>query len=117
MYSLKDELKEALENCSGKVIEGEHDTIAAMVHAFNGLYKGIVVSFVKTPANANIVVKDAQGKTVAPEANGTYRLAEGVYSYSATADGYTPVEDQELILTATDVAAGTKTVTVTLVAA
>jgi len=113
MYSFKDELREALENCVGKVIGDSSDTIAEMLHAFNATYKNVIVTFSKTPAGATIVVKDGTTPVLA-EQDGTYILHEKAYTYDATATGYISKLAQALVVNQVDVTAGTKTVTVEL---
>jgi hypothetical protein len=69
-----------------------------------------VVTFSLTPADATVVVK--QGDTVIePQENGTYLLIAGTYTYSVTKEDYTPLEDQELVISSSDVTTGSKTVT------
>lgn len=78
------------------------------------LTKYAVVTFTKVPTSATIVLKSG-ANTVAPEANGTYNLAAGSYTYTASADGYVTKTDEALTVAAGDVTAGTKAVNVTLV--
>jgi len=78
------------------------------------LTKYCVVTFDTTPAGASITVYDSTSKKVDAEADGTYKLAEGSYTYNATADGYIGKTAQSLSITSSEVATGTKTVTVTL---
>ena len=46
------------------------------------------VTFTTTPENAAVVVKDAQGKEVAPAEGKTYTLEAGSYNYTVSAEGY-----------------------------
>lgn len=113
VYSFKDEFGMALQNLSGKSIDGaEHETIGKMLHAFNALYT-CIVTFSKTPADAVVVLR--KGMTViAPEEDGTYALKEGTYSYTASADGYFPKAATALTITNADETTGTKEVELTL---
>ena len=72
------------------------------------------VTFSTTPEAATIVVKDSQSQTVVPTSAKVYSLAAGSYTYTATADGYTTIENASLTVSASDVTTGTKTVTVTM---
>lgn len=72
-----------------------------------------VVTFTLTPEAAELVVKNGTTVLVA-EADGKYLLPAGTYSYSASADTYTAVEDVELVINAQDETTGTKTVAITL---
>lgn len=52
------------------------------------------ITFNVNAPNADIVVKDhVTGKVILPEADGTYKLCDGLYDYSVTADGYTDVNE------------------------
>lgn len=51
------------------------------------------VTFAKTPADATIVVKDAQGTVINAEDDGSYLLAAGNYTYTASAPEYITQED------------------------
>ncbi|MGR6836663.1 RCC1 domain-containing protein [Syntrophomonas erecta] len=46
------------------------------------------VTFAVTPEDATVVVKDSEGIEVAAEADGTYKLEAGEYSYTVSAEGY-----------------------------
>lgn len=72
------------------------------------------VTFSTTPAEATIVVKDSQSQTVVPTSAKVYSLVAGSYTYTATADGYTTIENASLTVSASDVTTGTKTVNVTM---
>jgi len=74
------------------------------------------VTFTLSPETATLVVKDSESHTVSP-VGGKYYLAAGSYTYTASAEGYTPKENQSLTISAGDVTTGTKTVSVTLVEA
>lgn len=75
--------------------------------------KTCVVTFTKTPADLTLVVK--QGATViVAEANGTYLLPAGAYTYTASKEGYTSAVDTALTISAGDETTGTKTVVVTI---
>lgn len=64
-------------------------------------------------AGAKIVVVDhVTGTQIAPEADGTYKLCDGLYDYTVTADGYTTVTKQLELSPATE----SKTVTVVMTA-
>ncbi len=63
------------------------------VYNDEGQETNYTVTFDKTPANAQVVVKNAQGDVVDPQADGSYLLAAGNYTYSAAAEGYTAVKD------------------------
>jgi len=47
------------------------------------------VTFSVTPTGASILVQDANENEVSAEADGTYELVNGTYTYSVTEDGYT----------------------------
>lgn len=72
------------------------------------------VTFSTTPEAATIVVKDSQSQTVVPTSAKVYSLAAGNYTYTATADGYTTIENASLTVSSSDVTTGTKTVNVTM---
>ena len=72
-----------------------------------------IVTFAVTPTGTTIVVKKAE-VTIAAEANGTYLLPLGAYTYSITKEGYTPITDKALTIAAGDETTGTKTVTETI---
>lgn len=72
------------------------------------------VTFSTTPAAATIVVKDSESQTVTPTSAKVYSLEAGSYTYTATADGYTTIENASLTVSSSDVTTGTKTVTVTM---
>lgn len=74
-----------------------------------------IVTFTKTPEDLTLIVKKGT-TTLVPEENGTYMMPAGTYSYSATAEGYVPIEDTELVISTGDQTTGTKTVTITLTA-
>ena len=77
------------------------------------LVKYCVVTFNKTPAGLTLVVKQG-ATTIDAEGDGTYKLAAGAYTWTASADDYTTKEDEALTISAGDVTTGTKAVTVTL---
>lgn len=104
--------KETLQNLSGKTINSNSTELAEILTAFNDMYL-CKVTFSATPSNATIVVKKGT-TTISKHTDGTYHLKEGSYTYTASAEGYTTKENQELTITNSDEAAGTKTVTVTL---
>lgn len=78
------------------------------------LTKYCVVTFDTTPAGASITVYDSTPEEVDAEADGTYKLAEGSYTYDASADGYTAKIGEALVVSSGDVTTGTKTEAVTL---
>ena len=112
-YSFKNELAQALQNVTGKDIDGtNYDTIGEMLHGFNAKYT-CIVTFATTPEDATVVVK--QGETIiAPETDGTFALKEGSYTYTISADGYFSLADQALTITNAEETTGTKTVTKSL---
>lgn len=71
-----------------------------------------IVTFATTPDDATVVVTDSEAAVVAAEVDGTYNLIAGTYSYTVSKEGYTPLENAELIISAGDVTTGSKTVTV-----
>lgn len=112
-----DVVKEALENLSGKKLPDKGYTELADVYSdFNDLYT-CKVTFSVTPAGAVVTVKNSKGEEVGAHDDGKYYLKEGTYKYNVSADGYVSKEEQTLVITNTDETVGTKTVTVTLVAA
>jgi len=50
------------------------------------------VTFEVTPEGATVVVKDSENNEVTAEADGTYKLVAGEYSYTVSADGYVTKE-------------------------
>jgi len=80
------------------------------------LVKYCVVTFITTPPATTLVVLDGEDNVIAPTTTGgkVYNLAQGTYSYTASADGYVTKEDEELVISSGDVTTGTKAVTVTL---
>lgn len=78
------------------------------------LTKYCVVTFNTTPAGASITVYDSTSEEVDAEADGTYKLAEGSYTYDASADGHTAKTGEALAIASGDVTTGAKAVTVTL---
>ena len=111
-----DALQHALENISGKTFPADsYGNIVDMLNALNRQYV-CVVTFTKTPAEMDFLIKDANGKIVAPNDDSTYSLKAGTYKYTATADGYTSATDVSTTISASDVTTGTKTVVVTLTA-
>ncbi|MGR6836659.1 hemoblobin-interacting domain-containing protein [Syntrophomonas erecta] len=46
------------------------------------------VTFAVTPEDATVVVKDSEGIEVTAEADGTYKLEAGEYSYTVSSEGY-----------------------------
>lgn len=109
---LKDELKEALENITGKSIS-DASTTAGMLQNFNALYR-CKTTFSVTPNTATVVVEDANGNVVTINGDGTYHLDVGSYTYCVSATGYTSITDKALTISQSDVTTGTKTVTETL---
>ena len=83
-----------IDAASEEVIAGLTDSVEITVKpAEPQLY---TVTFVVTDgknviADAVIQVKDSAGAVVAPEADGTYRLAAGDYSYTVTKEGFKDV--------------------------
>lgn len=73
-----------------------------------------VTGFTGAPDGATIVVKDSDNKVVKPQADGTYKLAAASYTYTATCTGYDTLTDQALTVSAADVTAKSKSVTVTM---
>lgn len=118
---IKDELKKALQNISGKTLAGSQATTAEMLHAFNELYICKVKFDVIDGDAASIedaVITVKSGDTViAQEDDGKYYLPAGSYTYDCTAEGYTAITGTELKIAAADVTRGTKSVTVTMTAA
>lgn len=105
--------KDVLQNLSGKTVQGNFQELPELLSAFNDLYL-CKVTFSTTPANATVTVKDSKGASVAKQSDGKFHLKEGSYTYSASAEGYTPVENQSLTISNSDEQTGSKTVTVTL---
>lgn len=112
MDRITDAMKETLQNLSGKTITGDFTRLVDVLDAFNAKYL-CEVTFSKTPSDATIVVKKGTA-TIAADSNGKYHLKEGTYTYTASAEGYTTKADQTLVITNSDEATGSKTVTVVL---
>lgn len=111
--NIADELKELLQNVTGKNIDSSPRSIAGVLHAYNAKYL-CAVTFSKTPSTATIVVK--KGSTVIdPAEGGVYYLEEGSYTYTASAEGYVTKANQSFSITSSDKTTGSKTITVTLV--
>lgn len=68
-----------------------------------------VTRFTGSP-DATIVVYDSDNKVVKPQADGTYKLAAGDYTYTITRTGYDTQTDYSITVSAADVSTGTKTV-------
>ena len=61
-----------------------------------------VVTFATTPADATVVVKSGETVVTANQ-DGTYNLIAGTYSYTVSKEDYTPLTDEELIISAGDI--------------
>ena len=114
-------VKEALENLSGKKLPDKGYTELADVYSdFNYLYTCKVgFNIIKgTPSDApvKIDVRDSKGGKMHADENGKYHLKAGTYKYNIVAVGFVPQTNQPLVISDSDVTAGTKTVDVTLVA-
>lgn len=105
--------KDVLQNLSGKTVEGNFQELAELLTAFNDLYL-CKVTFSTTPGGAVVTVKDSAGKSVGKNADGTFHLKEGSYTYTVSADHYTTKANQSLTITNSDEQTGTKTVNVSL---
>ena len=110
--NIADELKELLQNVTGKEIDSSPRNIAGVLNAYNALYV-CKVTFNITPSGATLVVKKGS-KVIDKNSDGTYHLKEGSYTYSVSADGYSSKNNQSLTITNSDETTGTKTVNVTL---
>lgn len=53
-----------------------------------GLIKILYLTFVITPSNATLVLKNSGGTTLSPESGRRFKLQAGTYSYTLTASGY-----------------------------
>lgn len=115
-------LKNVLEKITGKTLEGEYVTMVDMLTAFTGLFKckvtfDIVDSSTAYPLeDAVLIVKDTNGNTLTPGADGKYNLEEGLYTYDCTCEGYTDKEGVSVSITSSDIENETKSVTVAMVA-
>jgi hypothetical protein len=70
-----------------------------------------VTRFTGLQPNGTLVVYDSDNKVVKPQADGTYKLAAGDYTYDLTCPGYyDPQTDVPITVSATDISTGTKTV-------
>lgn len=117
---IDEELKTALENISGKKINGTFQTTAEMLHAFNDLYTckvtfDVVDSKAAPVTGATITVKSGD-TVITPGADGKYTLEAGSYTYDCVADGYTDITGTSFTIAATDITRGTKSITVTMTA-
>lgn len=54
------------------------------------------VTFELIPETAIVIVRDSNGEVIDPSETNTYQLEAGTYSYTVMAEGYTPLENQEL---------------------
>lgn len=61
-----------------------------------------IVTFDVTPEDATVVVKDSKSVEMTAEADGTYKLEAGEYSYTVTKEGYKTAE-KTIIVEATDI--------------
>jgi hypothetical protein len=114
MAKFNKELHEALENLDGtEFTRGE--TVGRTLYNFNTKHVDVTVTFSLTPSTAVVVVKDAEGETVAANQDGTYTLHERTYTYTASNAGYL-TKTEELIISQADITTGTKTVNVSLTA-
>lgn len=95
-----------------------------MINAFNEnasnleavLQEGFcVVSFVTTPIDTVVVVKDSEGVEVAAEGDGTYNLVIGSYTYTASADTFDTLSDVVLDITNDEIIVGTEDIVIELV--
>ena len=57
------------------------------------LDKKLYVTFILTPTNATLEVKDGSGTVQNPQQDHTYELKAGMYSYSCSAENYKSVEN------------------------
>lgn len=117
---IKDELKKALQNISGKTLEGSHSTTAEMLHAFNALYTckvtfDVVDSEAAPVTGATITVKSGD-TVIMPEDDGKYMLEAGSYTYDCVADGYTDITGTSFTIAAEDITQGAKSISVTMTA-
>lgn len=117
---IKDELKKALQNISGKTLDGSHATTAEMLHGFNNLYTckvtfNVVDSDAAPVTGATITVKSGD-TVIMPEDDGKYMLEVGSYTYDCVADGYTEITGTSFTITAEDITQGTKSISVTMTA-
>ena len=111
---IAEELKELLQNITGKEISTSPTGIAEVMHEYNKKYV-CAVTFSTTPATATVVVK--KGTAVLTPSEGVYYLKEGSYTYTASAEGYTTKSNQSFSISNADETTGSKTITVTLVEA
>lgn len=73
----------------------------------------VSVTFVCEPSGTTVSVLDAKGEKIAPQEDGSYKLAPGEYTYTASCagGGYTSAENVQLVI---DGSAAKKEVSVTL---
>lgn len=114
------ELKEALENISGKTITGNFQTTAEMLHAFNDLYAckttfNVLTSDGAPLTGAEITVKQ-NGEIINKHSDGKYYLKAGSYTYDSMCEGYTDIVDTAFTISSSDVTRGTKSITVQMTA-
>ena len=110
------ELHTLLGKMTGKSVTiSRGNDIECVIKAYSDAYK-CAVTFNVTPSTAVVVLKDSGNNTVSVGQDGKYHLDAGTYTYSITAEGYTPVTSQTLTISSSDVTTGTKTVTVEMVA-
>lgn len=117
---LQDELRSALQHVSGKTIDGNYQTTAEMLHAFNGLYvcktSFDVVNSDATPLPEAVVTVKSGDTVIEPQSDGKYLLETGSYKYDCTCEGYTDITGTAFTISASDVTRGSKSVTVQMTA-
>lgn len=109
-------LKSFIYEQTGKTISGR--TFGQVLANFDDASVSAVTVSVTSAAGAvtgaTIVIKDGAGKSVAPS-SGAYNLKIGTYTYTVSATGYQTATGS-ITIAYSDIATGTKTVTVTLTA-
>lgn len=111
-----DALQHAFENVSGKTFPADsYGNIVDMLNAFNTKYE-CVVTFVPPEDKTikKVYVVDTAKKKIPANADGTYSLRAGSYTYGGTValgNSLTTIMDKTLTISDTDVTTGTKSVT------
>lgn len=97
----------AISEVDVKDMQGER---ALIVYTSTLTTTNVAVTVFTGMSDATIVVKDSDNKVVKPQADGTYKLAAGDYTYNITGTENHNQTDVPITVSATDVSTGKKTV-------